>query len=114
MKELEKNLRRLSEDDVEIIALRWARDNHHLTTRNVNCFIAGFEVARQWLISHFAELLQDEGLYYQNDYSWQRISDLGNAGVPLSPDHNREFVAAQEVGELLIEASRLMSKNKVL
>lgn len=101
-------------EDVEILALRWMKDKTFLNNRNVACFIEGFEVARRYLISHFAEMLQEEGLHYMHEYARKRISDLYNAGIPLTPDHNREMSAAKYVGELLIEASHQINENKVL
>lgn len=101
-------------EDVEILALRWMKDKAYLNNRNVACFIEGFEVARRYLISHFSEMLQEEGLHYIHEYASKRVSDLCKAGVPLTPDHNHEFLAAQEVGLALIEASRLITDNKVL
>lgn len=114
MDELEKNPRRMTVEDVEILALRWMKDKAYLNNRNVACFIEGFEVARRYLISHFSEMLQEEGLHYIHEYASKRVSDLCKAGVPLTPDHNHEFLAAQEVGLALIEASRLITDNKVL
>lgn len=114
MKELEKNPRRMSVEDVEILALRWMKDKAYLNNRNVACFIEGFEVARRYLISHFAEMLQDEGLHYMHEYASERVSDLCKAGIPLTPAHNREMLSAQEIGELLIEASRIINQNRVL
>ena len=114
MEELEKNPRRMSVEDVEILALRWMKDKSYLNNRNVACFIEGFEVARRYLISHFSEMLQEEGLHYMHEYASKRVSDLCKAGVPLTPDHNREMSAAKYVGELLLEASHKINENKVL
>lgn len=114
MEELEKNPRRMTVDDVEILALRWMKDKSYLNNRNVACFIEGFEVARRYLISHFSEMLQEEGLHYMHEYASKRVSDLCKAGVPLTPDHNREMSAAKYVGELLLEASHQINENKVL
>lgn len=101
-------------EDVEILALRWMKDKSYLNNRNVACFIEGFEVARRYLISHFSEMLQEEALFYIHEYASKRVNDLCNAGVPLTPAHNRELLAAQYVGELLEEASLTITKNKVL
>ena len=114
MDELEKNPRRMSAEDVEILALRWMKDKAYLNNRNVACFIEGFDAARRYLISNFAEMLQEEGLHYMREYSSKRVSDLCKAGVPLTPDHNREMSAAKYVGELLLEASHQITENKVL
>lgn len=114
MEELEKNPRRMSVEDVEILALRWMKDKSYLNNRNVACFIEGFEVARRYLISHFSEMLQEEGLHYIHEYASKRVSDLCKAGVPLTPDHNREMSTAKYVGELLLEASYQINENKVL
>lgn len=114
MDELEKNPRRMTVEDVEILALRWMKDKAYLNNRNVACFIEGFEVARRYLISNFAEMLQEEALYYIHEYASKRVSDLCKAGIPLTTDHNREMMAAKYVGELLDEASRHITKNKVL
>lgn len=114
MDDLEKNPRRMTVEDVEILALRWMKDKAYLNNRNVACFIEGFEVARRYLISNFAEMLQEEALYYIHEYASKRVSDLCKAGIPLTPDHNQEMMAAKYVGELLDEASRHITKNKVL
>jgi len=114
MEELEKNPRRMSVEDVEILALRWMKDKSYLNNRNVACFIEGFEVARRYLISHFSEMLQEEGLHYIHEYASKRVSDLCKAGVPLTPNHNREMSTAKYVGELLLEASYQINENKVL
>ena len=105
MEELEKNPRRMTVEDVEILALRWMKDKAYLNNRNV---------ARRYLISHFSEMLQEEGLHYMHEYASKRVSDLCKAGVPLTPDHNREMSAAKYVGELLLEASHKINENKVL
>ena len=114
MSELMKNPRRLAKEDMELIALRWARHRNYLNNRNVNCFIAGLELAHQWLVDNLAQFLEDEGRFYHKDYVSKRISDLGYSGIPLNPEHSREFGAAEKVGELLTEAARIMKKNKVL
>ncbi len=111
---VEKNLRRLSDEDIEIIALRWAKEKYHLTNRNVSCFIAGLEMARQWLVDNLSLFLQEEGLFMINEYSRSRINALSKSGTPLNPSHYTEFESARQVGELLLEASRIMNDNKVL
>lgn len=114
MIQLEKNVRRLTDDEIEIIALRWARDKQYLNNRNVNCFIAGLEMARQWIVDNLSEFLMEEGLFMQNEYAQSRIEALGYSGIPLNEHHHSEFEAAKEAGGMLIEASRLMKENKVL
>lgn len=111
---IEKNLRRMTDEDIEILALRWSKEKNYLNARNVNCFIAALEMARQWLIDDFDTFLQDEGLYYQNEYRNKRVSDLGYSGMPLNEGHCKEFNGAKKFGELLIEASQTMVDNKVL
>lgn len=114
MVKIEKDLRQMSDEEIEIVALRWARDRQFLTNRNVNCFIAGLEMARQWLRDNLSEFLQDEGLFMCHGYAAQRIESLRKSGTPLNESHGVEFEAADRVGELLIEASRIMRENKVL
>lgn len=111
---IEKNLRHLSDEDIEIIALRWAKEKYYLTNRNVCCFIAGLEMARNWLVDNLCLFLQEEGLSMMNEYARNRINALSKSGTPLTPGHYTEFESAKQVGELLIEASRLMKENKVL
>lgn len=114
MSELMKNPRHLTKEDIELIALRWARYRNYLNNRNVNCFIAGLELAHQWLVDNLAQFLEEEGRFYLKDYAPQRISDLGYSGIPLNLEHSREFGAAEKVGELLTEAARVMKDNKIL
>ena len=114
MVQLEKNVRRLTDEDIEILALRWARDKQYLNNRNVNCFIAGLEMARQWMIENLSEFIMEEGLYLQNEYAASRINALGYSGIPVNEKHSVEFKAAKEAGGMLIEAARLMRENKVL
>lgn len=111
---IDKNLRRMTDEDIEILALRWSKEKHYLNSRNVNCFIAALEMARQWLIDNFDEFLQDEGLYYQNEYRNKRVSDLAYSGIPMNESHCKEFNGANKLGELLIEASQVLIENKVL
>lgn len=114
MVQLDKNIRRLTDEDIEILALRWSRDKRYLTNRNVNCFIAGIEMARQWIIDNLSEFLMEEGLIMQNEYAKIRIASLGCSGIPLNEKHHSEFEAAREVGSMLVEASRIMKENNVL
>lgn len=114
MIQIDKNLRKLTDEEIEIIALRWAKEKYHLTNRNVSCFAAGLEMARQWLVDNLSEFLQEEGIFLQNEYARSRISALAKSGIPLNPDHYIEFEAAKEAGCLLIEASRIIKDNKVL
>ncbi len=111
---IEKNLRHLSDEDIEIIALRWVKEKYYLTNRNVSCFIAGLEMARQWLVEDLCGFLQEEGLFMMNEYVRSRINALSKSGTPLNPSHYIEFDSAKQVGELLVEASRIMKENKVL
>ncbi len=114
MAKIEKNLRHLSDEDIEIIALRWAKDKCFLNNRNVSCFIAGLEMARDWLVENLSEFIMEEGLFLQNEYVRSRVDALSRTGTPLHPEHSVEFDAAKEAGGLLLEASRIMKKNKVL
>lgn len=114
MIQLEKNLRRLTDEDIEILALRWAKDKHYLTNRNVSCFAAGLEMARDWLVAHLSEFIMEEGMFMQNEYPRHRINATARSGIPMKPEHHIEFEAAKEAGGLLIEASRIMNKSKVL
>lgn len=114
MIQIEKNLRRLTDEDIEILALRWAKDKHYLTNRNVNCFAAGLEMARDWLVAHLSEFIMEEGLFMQNEYPRNRIEATTRSGIPMKPDHYIEFEAAKEAGTLLVEASRIMNENKVI
>ncbi len=114
MAKIEKNLRKLTDEEIEIIALRWAKEKFHLTNRNVCCFASGLEIARNWLVENLSEFLQEEGLFMQNEYFRRRFEALRRSGIPLTPEHHKEFEAAKKVGELLIEASRIMKENKVL
>lgn len=111
---LEKNLRKMTDEEIEIIALRWAKEKYHLTNRNVSCFAAGLEIARQWLVDNLSDFLQEEGLFMLNEYSRSRMVALVKSGIPLTAEHHTEFEAAKVVGGLLIEASRIMKENKVL
>lgn len=114
MIKIEKNLRKMSDEDIEIIALRFAKEKYLLTNRNVNCFIDGLKMARQWLIENLPQFLEEEGLFMQNEYSRSRINALANSGCPVMSTHHIEFEAAKEVGALLLEASRLMTDYNVL
>lgn len=114
MIQIEKNLRKLTDEEIEIIALRWAKEKYHLTNRNVGCFAAGLEMARQWLVDNLSDFLQEEGLFMMNEYARSRIKALSKSCTPLNPSHYTEFESAKQVGELLLEASRIIKENKVL
>ncbi len=99
------NPRRININDLEIMALRWARGQagRILNNINVDCFIAGFKTAHDELYHHFGDFLIAEGQFYQHEYAKKRIESCGYSGIPLIAKHSEEFKNAEEFGRMLEE-----------
>lgn len=97
------NPRRISNEELELLALRWARlqPRRFLNNVNIDCFIAGFKCAQNVLVKEFGDFLITEGQYYQLAYTKERIDACGFAGIPLTNQHSQEFSDAEEIGRLL-------------
>ncbi len=97
------NPRRISKEELELLALRWARSQprRFLNNVNVDCFIAGFRCAQKVLVKEFGDFLIAEGQYYQLAYTKERIDACSYAGIPLTNQHPQEFSDAEEIGRLL-------------
>lgn len=110
------NPRRISKEELELLALRWARNQpgRILNNINVDCFIAGFECAQEVLIKEFGDFLIEEGLYYQHQYSEERIDSCGYAGIPLSNLHSKEFLNAKKIGEILESVGNEYKESGIL
>ena len=114
MFELSNNPRKLTDEDIEVMALRWSKDEPYPSNRNVLSFVAGMESVRDFLVKRFGEMLHDEAMYYLVEYDGKRISACRRSGVPLNESHSAEFAAAEQVGRLLLEASELIRKHNLL
>ena len=110
------NPRRINSEELELMALRWARGQagRILNNINVDCFIAGFKAAHDALYYHFGNFLIEEGQYFQYEYPQKRINGCGSSGNPLSRKHDDEFEKAKEIGEKLEELGRLFNEYKLL
>lgn len=97
------NPRRISNEEIDLLALRWARSQPRRILNNVNvdCFIAGFKCAQEVLVKEFGDFLIAEGQYYQLAYIKERMNACGNAGIPLTNQHSQEFSDAEEIGRML-------------
>lgn len=110
------NPRRIDAEELEVLALRWARNQpgRILNNINVDCFMAGFKAAHDVLYSQFAEFLMEGGVFYEHEYVPRRIETLGNISVPLNPKHAQEFEQAQKFGRMLFELGLMYQENKLL
>lgn len=113
---MKNNPRRITGEDLELMALRWARSQSGriLNNINVDCFIAGFKEAHDMLHYHFAEFLIAEGKYYQKEYIAKREETLGYCGSPIRDTHIKEFKNAREFGEELEALGRKYLELKLL
>lgn len=110
------NPRHITEEELEVLALRWARSQTRRILNNVNvdCFIAGFNASNEVLRHHFGKFLLEEASYYKEEYRRNRIESCGYSGIPLTTSHTEEFKAAKEVGELLEKAARKIIDSNLL
>lgn len=110
------NPRRITAEELELLALRWARSQpgRILNNINVDCFMAGYTAAHDVLYHQFAEFLMDEGVFYEHEYVSRRMETLGNSNLPLNPKHAEEFEQAQKFGRLLFELGVMYQANKLL
>lgn len=110
------NPRRISNEELELLALRWARlqPRRFLNNVNIDCFIAGFKCAQNVLVKEFGDFLIAEGQYYQFAYTKERIEACGYAGVPLCNRHSQEFSNAEEIGRLLEDVGIKYKESGVL
>lgn len=110
------NPRRITDEELELLALRWARakPGRILNNINVDCFIAGFKCAQEVLTKDFGNFLIDEGQYYQYQYSKERIDSCGYAGIPLTNRHEKEFASAIKIGEMLEDVGIKYIEYKIL
>lgn len=110
------NPRHIKSEELEVLALRWARGQPRRVLNNINvdCFIAGFKAAQEVLYHKFGEFLLEEAHYYKEEYSRKRIDSCGYSGIPLTPHHSEEFKAAEEVGDLLERAGWKILDSKLL
>lgn len=110
------NPRHINEEELEVLALRWARGQTRRILNNVNvdCYIAGFKAAHDVLYHQFGKFLLEEAEYYKKEYSRERKESCAYSGIPLTTHHSQEFKAAEEVGELLEQAGRKILESKLL
>lgn len=110
------NPRRISDEELELLALRWARSQprRFLNNVNVDCFIAGFKYAQEMLVKEFGDFLIAEGQYYQFAYTKERIDACGFAGIPLTKRHSQEFSDAEEIGQLLEDVGIKYKESQIL
>lgn len=110
------NPRRISSDELEVLALRWARSQpgRILNNINVDCFIAGFKAAHDILYHRFSDFLMAEGQFYEQEYTPRRIEVLRNSNIPLNTEHAVEFSKAEEFGRKLYELGEIYKDVKLL
>jgi uncharacterized protein YfbU (UPF0304 family) len=110
------NPRRITAEELEVLALRWARSQpgRILNNINVDCYIAGFKAAQEELYYKFGQFLIEEGRYYQHEFIEKRIESCGYSGIPLTSKHDAEFENAKEIGEMLEEIGMKIVKTKLL
>lgn len=110
------NPRHINMEELEIIALRWARGQRRRIVNhlNIDCFIAGFMTAHDMLYHNFGDFLIEEGLYYQHEYPKNRISNCVHLGIPLTKEHSIEFENAKNFGAKLERVGILHSELKLL
>lgn len=113
---IEINPRRLTNEEIELLAFRWARcqPGRILNNINIDCFVEGFKMAHDVLMKEFGDFLINEGHRYQYDYADWRIEALSNAGLPLTPIHSTEFQNALEFGKRLEELGIMYKDMKLL
>lgn len=104
----------MSEEDIAILAFLSLKGTPKLSNRNIECFIQGYRSCNNALVHKFGEVLRREGEYYLHRYKEKRIEALGYSGMYIESKHFEEFKAAEKLGELLLEASKLIQDNSIL
>ncbi len=104
----------MNADDVEILAYHSLRGTPLLSNRNIDCFVQGYKACNDVLVLNFGQFLEKEGAYYKDGYISKRHEICGYSGQPITQKHLEEFEAAKKVGDLLLEAAKLIKKYNIL
>lgn len=105
----------MNEEDVAVLGFHILRGRKTmLSNRNVDCFIEGYKACNDELVLRFADFLKREGNYYLNEYKDKRKESCAYSGQPLTRKHTEEFVAAEQLGTLLLKAAELVKKYNIL
>lgn len=104
----------MNSEDVAVLAFHHLRATRNLSNRNVDCFIEGYKACNDPLVHDFAKFLEREGNYYLKEYADRRRESCGYSGQPLTRKHTEEFVAAEQLGTLLLKAAKLIREYKIL
>lgn len=104
----------MNADDVEILAYHTLRGTPLLSNRNIDCFIQGYKACNDVLVHSFGQFLEREGEYYKDGYIQKRKEVCGYSGQPITEKHLAEFDAAKKVGELLLQAAKLIKQHNIL
>lgn len=109
------NPRRIKIEEMELMALRWARRSRkNATISNIESFIAGFKMAHDELFHNFSKFLINEGNFYQREYIEKRKKSLKKLGFPLTEEHYEEFNSAMEFGKDLAKLGNKYTELKLL
>lgn len=102
------NPRRITDEQIDLMALRWARAQagRYLNNINIDCFVAGFKACQEAVKFEFGNLLMEEGQYYQHQYAKDRMESIANSGSPLTNTHSKEFDQAEQFGSELEKLGR--------
>lgn len=109
------NSRHLTEEEVEVLALRAVRRRpYNASMRCFDCFIQGFQTATEDEKKDFASFLEREAEYYAKEYEERRRESCAYIGQPMTTEILAEFKAASLLSEKLKEAAVLMRQYKIL
>lgn len=106
--------KRMNAEEVAILAFMNLRGTKNLSNRNVDCFMQGYKACNDVLVHNFAGFLKREGEYYLNEYADRRRESCGYSGQPITRKHREEFVAAEQLGSLLLKAAELVKQHNIL
>ena len=104
----------MNEEELSILAFLHLRGTPRLSTRNVDCFVQGYKACNDVLTQNFGKFLEREGHYYQSEYIERRKEVCAYSGQPLTRKHREEFVAAEQLGSLLLKAAELIKEHNIL
>ncbi len=104
----------MNDEELSILAFLMLRGTPRLSNRNIGCFIQGYKACNDVLVLDFAKFLEREGHYYLEQYADRRRESCSYSGQPLTRKHRGEFVAAEQLGTLLLKAAELIKQYNIL
>lgn len=104
----------MTAEDVAMLAFLHLRGTRNLSNRNVDCFVQGYKACNDVLTLDFGKFLEKEGHYYLEQYADRRRESCAYSGQPLTRKHREEFVAAEQLGTLLLKAAELIKQHNIL